>query len=842
MRKITFCLVLSLFCFSNLMFAQQSNSIAEKMTANGITPTENPHRCSSDERHAQMMQDPAFAEAYNAQRASVSQAMLQKSQPACATPLVIPVVVHFQETNIPNQCMIDATIAQIDQMNSDFAGCNANAGDFCDWIDAGCDAFGGTAGGDAQPVDGSCIKFCLADQNLPTDNSLIAGGLAITTGYNANNQDADNVWQGYLNIYVGNLGGGILGFVNFLGGGGNTNTTQGASVLTSAFGAQTFAGCSGVGTGAPFDGGATLTHEVGHWFGLEHTFSDNVADTPPQNQPNYGCVTVNTGNCTSSVGSDYSGNFMDYVDDDCMFMFSEDQVIIMRNTAAAQAQWATNSISCSNVYETCVQQGACTVVCPTTVTAPYSAADQVCIVSSPSYNLPTDFSSVVLDEGGSATFLWSTGNYISAGGTAVTGAAIALPTPSGCAPVVETLYLNTGCSDGSIQEINAGTMQITIYPDPAQFAPADLVTFTDGDCNGPTFIVTPGCEPYVTVTQNGGPTFPVATGAGAVDYDVTLNYPTECCCPATASSETQSNTTTTAIPDGGGAGNQGCTTVTINSGDPVTGATVDVDATHTWVGDLVITLTSPAGTTVVLGDQPGVPGSQFGCDGDNISVTFDDAAANDATAFENACGNAPAISGAYQPVDALSSFAGESAAGTWTLCAYDNVNQDAGSITNFGLTVNTEVPCIDPVDCIAADMANYNCERRTTTITSIGIATLSLGSIFNGIPLVAPGDNTPFGGINAVDEYARTETDAFDKLDIFPTLANNVLNVRYSLSNEAMSQVNIIDINGKLMQQYSQNINDIQTMQVDVSTLPSGIYFVQMVANDIVLVEKFVKQ
>jgi len=89
-----------------------------------------------------------------------------------------------------------------------------------------------------------------------------------------------------------------------------------------------------------------LTHEAGHYFGLDHTFSDNLADTPPQNQPNYGCPTLNTNNCTTSVGSDYSFNFMDYVDDDCMSIFSEDQANIMTAVAANQGAWATNSISC----------------------------------------------------------------------------------------------------------------------------------------------------------------------------------------------------------------------------------------------------------------------------------------------------------------------------------------------------------------------------------------------------------------------------------------------------------------------------------------------------------------
>jgi len=237
-------------------------SVIFAFTLNNLNAQSISERCTTDERMQEKMEDPQFALEYQALQEQVAEKLIEnKGQAPCANPLVIPVVVHFQQTNIPNQCMIDATLAQIDQMNDDFASCNSNAGLLCEWINEGCDNFGGSAGADAMPDDGACIQFCLGDQNLPNDNNLITGGYAITTTYNGNNQNAPA---------------------------SNTNTTQGASVLTSAFGSQAFTGCNGVDTAAPYDGGATLTHEVGHWFGLDHTFSDNLADTPPQNQPNYG--------------------------------------------------------------------------------------------------------------------------------------------------------------------------------------------------------------------------------------------------------------------------------------------------------------------------------------------------------------------------------------------------------------------------------------------------------------------------------------------------------------------------------------------------------------------------
>lgn len=305
------------------------------------------HRnCGTDALMKEKLKDPEFAEEYYKRRAEILVSASQRAVMPCTSPLIIPVAVHYESGAISNQCMIDAAIAQIDQINLDFKSCNANASDLCSWIDGGCDNFGGTQGADAMPVDGACMQFCLADQNLPSGEDNV-GGYAITSGdYSSNSQNASNAWFGYMNIYVG-AAQGNLGFA-FLGAGGSTNTVSGTSILTNTFGAAGFSGCEGVGTNNTFSNGATLTHEIGHHFGLQHTFgeSPDLADTPPQNNSNGGCPTVNLNNCTSSVGTDYSGNFMDYVDDDCMSNFSADQVAIMQSTAAAQNQWAINSISC----------------------------------------------------------------------------------------------------------------------------------------------------------------------------------------------------------------------------------------------------------------------------------------------------------------------------------------------------------------------------------------------------------------------------------------------------------------------------------------------------------------
>ncbi len=129
----------------------------------------------------------------------------------------------------------------------------------------------------------------------------------------------------HLNLWVVNkmTSGGqtILGYAQFPGG---AAATDGVVIGYNFFGR--------VGTlSAPFNKGRTATHEVGHWMNLRHIWGDAtcgndfIDDTPLHNTANYGCPAVGHKSTCTGTPIEMTMNYMDYTDDNCMYMFSNGQ-------------------------------------------------------------------------------------------------------------------------------------------------------------------------------------------------------------------------------------------------------------------------------------------------------------------------------------------------------------------------------------------------------------------------------------------------------------------------------------------------------------------------------------
>ncbi len=125
----------------------------------------------------------------------------------------------------------------------------------------------------------------------------------------------------HLNIWVCEIGGGILGYAQFPGGNASTDGV--------VLGGDYFGNTSGV-----YGLGRTGTHEVGHYFNLRHIWGDGrcnrddfVTDTPKSDRSNGGCPSFPTTHCKSA---DMTMNYMDYTYDACMYMFTDGQRNRMR--------------------------------------------------------------------------------------------------------------------------------------------------------------------------------------------------------------------------------------------------------------------------------------------------------------------------------------------------------------------------------------------------------------------------------------------------------------------------------------------------------------------------------
>ena len=124
--------------------------------------------------------------------------------------------------------------------------------------------------------------------------------------------------------------------------------------------------------------------------------------------------------------------------------------------------------------------------------------------------------------------------------------------------------------------------------------------------------------------------------------------------------------------------------------NPGGGVLLDLDICinidHTWVGDLFVEVEHiNTGTTVVLIDQPGVPGTDaFGCPGENIRALMADEAAS---TIESECGGGtPTINGAFRPTEPLSAFDGEVFDGIWQIRISDHANVDGYTGSVVGAT------------------------------------------------------------------------------------------------------------------------------------------------------------
>ena len=228
-------------------------------------------------------------------------------------PVVVHVVYKTDEENIPD----DQVSSQIDVLNQDYRGTNPDRKKIPEaWTSLAADPN---------------IQFELAEITR-TETERDSFGTGDTVKRTRDGGIDPQPTTKFLNIWVCNLGEGLLGYAQFPGG---PAKTDGVVILYTAFGTTGAAS-------APFNLGRTATHEVGHWLNLRHIWgdktdcsgSDQVSDTPKAQMPNYGTPTWPHISCNNGPNGDMFMNYMDYVDDAAMFMFTQGQAARINATLA----------------------------------------------------------------------------------------------------------------------------------------------------------------------------------------------------------------------------------------------------------------------------------------------------------------------------------------------------------------------------------------------------------------------------------------------------------------------------------------------------------------------------
>lgn len=511
-----------------------------------------PIRCATDEHHAEKMQDPEFANRFRAIERLVKE-QLRGRTPSCASPIIIPVAVHFNGSidNSNMSCIQSTVDNQIAVLNEDFGGYNSDISTYCTHA-ANCPT-------EYPPnvlAGGTCIQFCLATENHPAGSGLSNGESAFTFGLYTYDTGAAP-WTGYMNIFVSDVppngyGASLLGLAPLFGG-ANPNG-NGFFVSARAFGGGGSSCTSGGGlnTSGSFNLGRTATHEAGHYFGLLHVFQgcsngDGIADTPDQDTENGGVPSINYGTCVSnavnSCGTqDFFFNYMDYVNDAAMYMFTSDQSDLMNSTATTGVNHGTNPYQtaatvCSSLpsgYSPTYPAG-CPVGSPPNsafsidVSAPYEFCPTMNEISftDASTNFPTSWAWTFSGAGVSPTTSTDQNPTIEVNSTGTLSVTLTASNASGADPTPATMNYSItilggascgDCGESFFDTGGAGSNYTNNENETWTFCAADpgdvvVVTFADIDI-GSSFT-----DDYLMVKSGSTP----PTGIGDDEYIISLN-------------------------------------------------------------------------------------------------------------------------------------------------------------------------------------------------------------------------------------------------------------------------------------------------------------------------------
>ncbi|MEN9699601.1 MAG: hypothetical protein RLZZ301_799 [Bacteroidota bacterium] len=348
--------ILSISSFLTLPFAGLSQQPVRQLDPGNMREGEHVEYCATHKKQAALMNDPAFVQGLQAAEAEF-EAAIKKGGAEKATIYTIPVVFHVLHTGGVENISDEQILNELFILNRDYRKQNA------DTANVHPDFQGMPADIEIEfklatiAPNGQCFNGITRTYNALTNDG--SNGNAQVDAIIAGNNVYNGSWPGnkYLNIFICADIGGAAGYTFNPNNGSASSMKNGIWVLHDYVGAI---GTSSVETSR------TLTHEVGHWLNLSHTWGsnnnpgtassctgngDNVQDTPT-------CIGVTSCNLNSNTcsndnaywGFDMRDNVENYMDYSyCSKMFTQGQRTRMRTALTVAGTGRANVVSAANL-------------------------------------------------------------------------------------------------------------------------------------------------------------------------------------------------------------------------------------------------------------------------------------------------------------------------------------------------------------------------------------------------------------------------------------------------------------------------------------------------------------
>lgn len=269
-----------------------------------------------------------------------------------ATKYIIPVVFHVIHTNGPEKIGREQILDQLRVINADYSFTNSNKSKIRDpfkSLGADCEIEFRLARLDPSGNPTSGINYVYSPHHIEADD----GTTKMIPGAKWNYLKYLNVWV-VTSIAANGSPGTVLGRAVFPF--ATSSAVDGILIRSDRVGT--------IGTAASLnDSGRTLTHEIGHWLGLLHTFQDGctggdfIDDTPPVSTASINESCPAGGNSCHNDNPDLIDqweNYMDYSNGYCYAMFTPKQKARMHGVIAGNIGLGTraSNVIASNLAAT----------------------------------------------------------------------------------------------------------------------------------------------------------------------------------------------------------------------------------------------------------------------------------------------------------------------------------------------------------------------------------------------------------------------------------------------------------------------------------------------------------